>query len=271
MNYRLTHPLLYGLILLPFFLTGQGFDLAFTYRYNAGRSINGIEPAENGFRKQTANSFFLEFEFRRNEKIGWLLSFATETIKTGKSEVTVGDVIAPFNMVHPYSSNLEAIYLQLGAQYNFRILEGDLSIGFMAGPGVAYYRRDWDVLNLLVNDGQITTRDPGFTTFTDESKATFRLRTAARLQYTYWISPQLAFSTGVEYAQSHYLGGGIETTRGERYEIDTREFLPDGFPSGRQVLIYNINYDPTTLMPDPSTVINQFQLTLAMTSRIGAR
>lgn len=268
MKHLLIRHLLTGLLLLPFLLSGQGFDAAYTIRYNTGLATSNIEPPENGFRQQRAYSTGMELELRRSDHLGWLIGFSFERIETGKSSVIVGDVVEPFNMIHPYSSQLSSLYLRLGAQYNFRLLEGDLSLGLLAGPGAANYSRDWNVLNILVIEGNIIRDNPAFITFTDESAANFRLQAVARLQYTYWFTPALAFSTGLEYNQSHYISGGIETPRGERYEIKDQEFFPGGVPGRVMPLIYDINYDRTTLMPDPSPVIHQFQFTFGITSRL---
>ncbi len=268
MKHLFIRHLLAGLLLLPFLLKGQGFDAAYSIRYNTGLATSKIEPAANGFRQQLAHSTALELELRRSDHLGWLIGFYFEGIEIGKSSVFVGDAVEPFNMIHPYSSRLSSVYLRLGVQYNFRILEGDLSLGLLAGPGAVNYSRDWNVLNILVIEGNIIRDNPAFTTFTDESTATFRLQAAARLQYTYWFTPALAFSAGLEYNQSHYISGGIETLRGERYEIKDQEFFPGGAPGRVSPLIYNINYDRTTQMPDPSPVIHQFQFTLGLTCRL---
>lgn len=268
MKYFLPRSLLLCLFLSPYFLTGQGLDWALTYRYNPGTIIGDIEPTANGPRQQSVYTLSTELELRGSAKFGWIIGFAGELIETGKSGDTTDDVLGGFNIIHPYTSQISTAYLRLGTQYNIRILEGDLSIGLFTGPGVGRYRRDWNVLNLLVADDAIISRDPGFTTLTDESTSTFRIMAAARLQYTYWFTPALAFSAGIEYSQSHYLGGGVETPRGVRYEIDEQGFIPGGSPGRRAPLIYDINYDRTTQMPDPSLVIRQFQLTLGITARI---
>jgi len=261
------NPLLIGLLLLPLYLTGQGLDWATTFRYNTGTIIGDIEPKANGLRHQSVHTLINELELRGNARLGWLIGMAAENIETSKEGNLSGDIGEPFNIIHPYSSQLSTVYLRLGAQYNLRILEGDLSVGLLVGPGAAVYSRNWDVLNLRVVDGDIITNEPTFTTLTNESTVTSRLQAALRVQYTYWFTPALAFSAGVEYTQSHYLGGGITTFRGERYEIEERRFIPGGVIPINAPLIYDLNYDQTTLRPDPSRVIHQIQLTLGITSR----
>jgi len=259
--------LLCGFALTQSILSGQGLDVAHSIRYGGSARITNLEPAENGPRQTSAWSYFYGIELRGGKKTGWLLGIMEETITSRKSPATSGGTPGPFNMIHPYHSSLSASYLMLGAQYNFRIGQGDLSIGGQLGPGLARYSRTWDVLTAKVVNDKIDPERLSFASDVDRSRSTWRLAASASVRYTYWFSRRMAFSLGAEYSQSNYLGGGVDTGNGLRYELSEREFLPGEVINRTTPLFYNINYDRRTLAPNPGNVIRQLRFTIGITGK----
>lgn len=268
MKIHILRLLLSSLVLLPLSITGQGLDKASTISYGASGIITELEPAENGLRNTFGSSITFDYEFRFGKKVGLLLSLPIEIITSRKSPVTSADIPEPDNMVHPYRSALSGVYLLLGAQYNYEIGAGDLSFGMLVGAGPASYSRTWDVLKANVEDGIIQGTSHFISGSTDNSTGTWRLKTTARVQYTYWISKELAFSLGMEYTQSNYLGGGIMIGDQLRYDFRTREFTPTGRLDDQSPLIYDVNYDLNTLTSDPGNTLRQLRFTIGVTSKI---
>jgi len=262
--------LLYGFVSLSYSLSGQGVDVVGTLHYSGSINVTNFEPLENGSRTTSSWSYNLGYELRTKKNFGWLLSYNEETLTSYKSPETADEVPAPFSMVHPYHSSISASYLALGVQYNLRIGSGDLSFGVLAGPGLAVYSRTWDVVNARFFNDKIDFDRLSFASYVDMSSSTWRLSGNARLQYTYWISRDLAFSVGAEYNQSNYLGGGVDTVNGLRYELNQREFFPGEVNTFTTPLLYNVNYDNSTLAPDPSIIIRQLRFTIGFTGKLNA-
>lgn len=140
---------------------------------------------------------------------------------------------------HPFTSRRSLLFLRLGGQYNYRLGKGDLSVAASAGPAFGTYIRHYDYLrvsgNNLVSAGVVT----------DESVSTFNLAFSSRVQYTHWFARKFAVSAGFQALSFRYLSGGVDTPNGPRYELGRQE-------SAALPVRYNVNYDITSLTPDPT-------------------
>jgi hypothetical protein len=237
-------------------MTGQSIEdsrriqWANTYRYSQPiLPINNFEPAENGGRLTSSYRLEIEVEARTSDKLGLLLVVSDDVVRSrlnpDPDSDSAVDLDNPFGIVHPYTSRIETWSLQLGAQYNWRLGAGDLSVGAVTGVGRETYTRVYDLITLRNN----VYRMNGVSV--NESNPVTHWQSSFRLQYTHWISRRFAINAGVQLHTSRYLKGGIETIRGPRYEIEYQEV--EGMP-----VLYNLNYDRTTLTPNPDKYVNSF-------------
>ncbi|MEM6770098.1 MAG: hypothetical protein AAF597_05890, partial [Bacteroidota bacterium] len=179
--------LLYLSLLLSVPLASQSdqTDKALSLGYGSiGLSLSRMEPEENGRHQQ--GGFFIagEIEFRRNKHWGWVGGLLLEQLKSRRNSAAASQDPMPFDMIHPYRSSLSTLHLFGGVQYNIRVLGGDLSLGVRAGPGLSYYQRTYDVFLPTGIEGGPTSGSWGTDLLGESSSATWRIRAAARLQYT---------------------------------------------------------------------------------------
>ncbi|MEM6770665.1 MAG: hypothetical protein AAF597_08790 [Bacteroidota bacterium] len=233
-------------------------QFAYSIRYGEGFSGGpNFEPPQTGQRQLHGFLFEQELEVRFSQKWSALFSLGGANTKTWRSPEAQGNVFVedPEFITHPYSSELTGLFVQLGGQYSHRIGSGDLSLALTSGFIWNTYSREYDRITL---DGQSYVAAG---TLRDRTKSATSVLTIARLQYTYWFSRQLAVSIGVQYLSPSYLSGGIDTPRGVRYELDAQG-------SSRILVPFDVNYDITSLTPDPSVRRNRFNWLVGFTSRI---
>ncbi len=214
------------------------------------RPVRSFEPPENGGRLTTGFRLDVELEARTSDKISFLLLLTDDQLYSyldpDLSSDTGVEVTNPFGLVHPYTSTLETTALELGLQYNWRVGSGDFSLGALAGIGAETYSRTYDIITGLVESRQ---RLAGVSY--NESEIVMQWVTTFRLQYTHWLGRRFALNLGTHFHVSRYLSGGIETSRGLRYAVEYQELEALPVP-------YNLNYDRSTLMPDPTKYVKNF-------------
>jgi hypothetical protein len=249
-------------------LTGQSLEdsreiqWACTVRFGGPLvPISNFEPPQNGGRLTTGFRLEMEWEMRPSDKIGILFVTSDENLTshldpnpTSDNQV---DLENPFGLVHPYTSKLEMSGVQLGAQFNLRVGSGDISFGAVTGIGVEIYSRIYDIITASSSGPRLNGVSY------NESEEVIQWISSLRFQYTYWISRRFAISLGGQLHASKYLGGGIETPFGIRYDIDYQEV--EGIE-----IFYNLNYDRSTLTPDPNKYVDLFTrlyLNIGFTSR----
>lgn len=225
--------------------------------------IRNFEPPENGGRLTTGLRIEMELEARTSDKVSILLLALDEDIYSyldpALSSDTGVDLLDPFGLVHPYTSNVETTGLELGLQYNVRVGSGDFSLGALSGVGLETYSRTYDIITGLVESRQ---RLAGVSY--NESELVWQWVSTLRFQYTHWLGRRFALNLGTHLHVSQYISGGIETTRGLRYAVEYQELEALPIP-------YNLNYDRSTLMPNPNKNVKKFTrlyLHIGVTSRL---
>ncbi|MEO0732621.1 MAG: hypothetical protein AAFZ52_07290 [Bacteroidota bacterium] len=246
-------------VLLAASLTGQAdnsdrVQWANSVRY--GQSLfapPSIEPERNGHREGINQRLEYELEARVNQRWSFLGIIGLDWLRTYQAERILSDpddINDPFAMLHPYTSRQQTLFLQFGAQRNWRITKaGDLSIALLAGASLRQYYRAYDFINAGFNGIVV-----------DKSKNVTDWQATARMQYTHWFSRSFGVQLGWQYLASGYLGGGVETTRGTRYRADMLE-------SAVMRRRYQRNYDRSTLFPDPTVSLNRPVFFLGITQR----
>ncbi|MEM9930990.1 MAG: hypothetical protein AAF840_14305 [Bacteroidota bacterium] len=244
------------------FRDSEGIQWASTIRFGLPLlPIGDFEPPENGGRINTGFRLDTEFEARVSERISLLALFTDDNIYSyldpnASSDAGV-DLSDPFGLVHPYTSTVELAGLQLGIQYNLRVGNGDFSLGILSGLGAEFYSRTYDIITGVAARQRLSGISYNESELVQQWVNTFRL------QYTHWLGRRFALNLGVHLHTSQYMSGGIETSRGLRYVVEYQEISDMPVP-------YNLNYDRTTVMPNPTKYVKNFTrlyLHLGVTSR----
>lgn len=200
-----------------------------------------IEPAETGSRLTTNILYEIDYEARFNEHWSAILVTGMDFVWTRRDPTNTAPgriTDDPEFVTHPFTSTLNTIFLRLGGQYSYRIGRGDFSAALSAGPGFTSYTRSYDYLrvtgpNLLTSGVAI-----------DEARPTFTLVFSARMQYTHWFARKFALTAGIQGISFRYQSGAVDTPDGPRYQLEYQE-------SAVLPVRYNVNYDITSLTPDP--------------------
>lgn len=253
-----------SLMLMPTLYGQQKADTrkvhwAQTIRYiDSSLGLENIEPDENGPRDVTSGRIELEIEGRFSQHFSALILSGIGAYRTRQETSSLNssvDLDNPFHLIHPYSSQLETFTLQLGGQYSLQLKQGEVNVAAATGFEWGRYSRIYDYIREL---GDGTFRADGLAT--DSFEAVRGSISTLRVQYTYWFARKFALSMGAQGYARFYQRGGISTSAGERYQ-------PRALESGFMPLRYNLNYDFTTLSPDPSPNVYRLEFIISITSR----